>query len=176
VAGRLGNDYSWYTITNDSVNGRVIAGAMDVVSGLSEKNRHDLIVFQIGSNDMLGGTSAAQTVARQKQLIEATRPYTDNIVILTSGNLGAAPIHVTSPEEFIRFTGVMRTYDELMYELVLQYDNVAFVPLFDEPENDPFIVNPQTYISIDGLHPTSAGYAKWYQKAKPYFDAVLESQ
>ena len=174
VAGRLGTDYIGHLITNDSVNGRKIAGAMKIVAGLSETDQFDLLVFQIGANDMLNDVSAEETVERMKGLIEAAQPYATNIVILTCGNIGGSMITMGREKEAEQFTNTSRLYDDLMISLVNEYDNVSFAPLFDEPENDPYIADPKKYTSIDGLHPTSAGYAIWFQKAKPYFDAVLE--
>ena len=66
------------------------------------------------------------------------------------------------------------TYDQLMQVVVEEYENVSFVSLYDEPEDDLFVAEPYTYTSIDGLHPTSAGYAIWYNKARPYFEAALQ--
>ena len=174
VAGHLGNAYTWYTITNNSSNGRTIAGAQQVINKLGEDDRYDLLVFQIGANDMMGGASAVETVDRMQQLVESARPYTNNIVVLTCGNLGGPAIF--EGEEAERMTETSREYDRLMYELSNQYQDVSFVPLFDEPEYDPFLAEPRKHTAIDGLHPTSAGYAIWYTKAQPYFDAVLTSQ
>jgi lysophospholipase L1-like esterase len=174
IAGRLGTDNPWYTISNNSSNGRTIAGAMRVVSGLSKDNHYDLIVLQIGANDMLAGTSATETTQRMQELVEAAQPYADNIIVLTCGNLGGPLLF--QGKDGTKFTNTSRAYNDLMMEIVLQYQNVSFVQLFDEPENDPFLAEPQKYTAIDGLHPTSAGYAVWYTKAKPYFVAVLEQR
>jgi lysophospholipase L1-like esterase len=174
IAGRLGTDYPWYTVSNNSSNGRTIAGAMKVVSGLSKDSHYDLIVLQIGANDMLAGTSATEATQRMLELVEVAQPYADNIVVLTCGNLGGPLLF--QGKDGAKFTNTSRAYDDLMMEMVLQYQNVSFVQLFDEPENDPFLAEPQKYTAIDDLHPTSAGYAVWYTKAKPYFDTVLEQK
>jgi lysophospholipase L1-like esterase len=176
VAGLLGNDYEAYTITNNSVNGRKIIGAMEVLRDLDSDNQYDLLVFQIGANDMLADASAQDTVDRMKGLIEASLPYATNLVILTCGNIGGSMITMGRQEEAEQYTNTSRQYDELMIDLVNEYHNVSFVPLFDEPEDDPYLAEPKKYTSIDGLHPTSAGYNIWYQKAKPYFDAVLDQR
>ena len=55
IAGRLGTDYSAYAITNDSVNGRQIIGAAKVVAGLPDNDRYDLVLLQIGANDLIAG-------------------------------------------------------------------------------------------------------------------------
>lgn len=174
VAGRLGNAYTWYTITNNSVNGREIAGAMKVVSGLSDRDTYNLIVLQIGANDMIGGATAEETVGRMRELIDETRTHAESVVVITCGNLGAPSIF--KGEEARQLTDTARTYDQLMNKLSNEYQNVSFVSLFDEPEDDPFIQNRKAYTSIDGLHPSSKGYAIWYQKAAAHFDQVLEKR
>lgn len=172
IAGRLGTEYPWYTITNNSVNRRTIAGAIRVAQNQITSARYDLVVLQIGANDLLGGTSATETVARMEQLIVSVRPFTEHIIIITSGNVGGVPLF--SGDEAIKLTNTSRTYDQHMIELAREYTEVSFVSLFDEPADDIFLQSPEIYTSIDGLHPTSAGYAVWYTKAQLYFDAVLE--
>ena len=174
IAGRLGADYSWYTIQNDSVNGRTIAGALEVVRGLTENDQYSLVLLQIGANDMLGGASAQETVARMQELIEVVREHTQQIVIVTSGNIGGIPKYEGA--EALEFENTSRDYTNAMIDLANQYQEVSFVPLFDEPAEDPFVASPSTHTSIDGLHPTSLGYGVWYSKAKPYFDTVLDSK
>jgi lysophospholipase L1-like esterase len=95
-------------------------------------------------------------------------------VIITSGNVGGVPLF--SGNEAKKLTNTSRVYDQLMIELAGEYQEISFVSLFDEPANDVFMQSPEIYTSIDGLHPTSAGYAVWYTKAKPYFAAVLEQR
>jgi lysophospholipase L1-like esterase len=174
IAGRLGAEYSRYTITNNSVNGRKIAGAMRVAHNQTASARYDLVVLQIAANDLLGGTSATETVARMEELIVSVRPFTEHIVIITSGNVGGVPLF--SGDEAKKLTNTSRTYNQRMTELASEYQTVSFVALFDEPADDVFLQSPEIYTSIDGLHPTSAGYAVWYTKAKPYFAAVLEQR
>jgi len=38
-----------------------------------------------------------------------------------------------------KLTNTSRAYDTLMIAMVQEYQDVSFVPLFDEPENDPFL-------------------------------------
>jgi len=174
VAGRLGNDYTWYTITNNSVNGRTITEALTVTRDLSEDDRYNLVLLQIGANDMLQGASAEKTVERMRSLVEAIRPHADQIVIMTSGNIGGTPIYIGAEAE--QYTDTSRTYDQLMRSLEQEYQDVAFVSLFDEPEDDLFVADPGQYTSIDGLHPSNAGYGVWYEKALPAFRQILNEK
>lgn len=172
IAGRLGNDYPGYSIKNNSVNGRKINEALDQARKLEESDRYDLVVLQIAANDMIAGRSASDTVADMKTLVDEVRDHAQSIVIISAGNIGATPRF--TGEEAKEMTATSLQYTQMMLQYTSDQPNVAYVSLFDEPEDDPFVQEPGTYSSIDGLHPTSAGYAIWYQKAKPYFDVVLE--
>lgn len=172
VAGRLGNDYTWYRIQNNSVNGRLIAGALEAANTLS--GEYDLILLQIGANDLIAGRSVEAVVADMQQLIDTTRSHAAHVIVLSSGNIGAVPAF--SGEDAARLERASRQYTRSMLELANRYQDVNYVPLFDEPSEDPFVADPDRYTAIDGLHPTSAGYAIWYEKAQPYFDQVLEQR
>ena len=172
VVGRLGADFPSYAISNDSVNGRKIAGAKDAVKSLPVDSHYDLIVFQIGANDMLAGVSAEETVGRMEDLLYAAKPYADKIVVLTSGNIGG--VSRFSGEKAEKMRQISAEYDQSMQVLASEHQDVSFISLYDDPKDDPFVANPEIYTAIDGLHPTSAGYAIWYQKAKPIFVAALE--
>jgi len=174
IAGRIGADYPSYSITNNSVNGRKIAGAMEVAQGLADSDRYDLIVLQIGANDLIAGVEADVVASDSQQLIEAVIPHTQKIIVISAGNIGATPLF--AGDQAARYTDASRQFDQQMAILGQTYDDMDFVSLFDEPADDPFVEKPDIYTAIDGLHPTSAGYGIWYQKAKPYFTAALEQQ
>jgi len=171
VAGRLGNEYTWYRIQNDSVNGRRIAGAADALEKVS--SRHDLILLQIGANDLLADRDVPVVVADMRQLIESARNRADFVVVMSAGNIGAVPYFTDA--DAIRFEAVSRQYDQAMQQLARDYQDVSFVSLFDEPADDPFVQRSKELLSADGLHPYSAGYAVWYEKARPDFTAVLNA-
>lgn len=173
VVGRLGNAYTWYRIQNDSKNGRKIAGAVDALGSISEKQ--DVLILQIGANDLLAGTSVDTVVAEMKHLIELSRDKADQVVVITAGNIGAAPAFVDT-NSASALTEASREYDAKLIALAHQYQNVAFVSLFDEPQDDPFVTNASELMSMDGLHPSSAGYQVWYEKSLPYFETILEAK
>lgn len=172
IAGRLGADYPAYAITNNSSNGRRIAAAKEVAAELTDTIQYDLIVLQIGANDLIAGRDPGLVAGELQQLIELVIPHTNKIMVITAGNIGATPMFTGA--EATQLEDTSRLFDWHMSTLGQTYDDMAFVSLFDEPANDVFVQSPGVYTAIDGLHPTSAGYGVWYQKAKPYFDAVLD--
>lgn len=169
VAGRLGGAYPSYQITNNSANGRRIAGAQAVARELT--GTHNLILLQIGANDLLSKRPVEAVVADMEVLLELLQPHAEEVVILTAGNIGGAPRF--SGAESDTYRDASRRYTEQMLTLTEQYPNVTFVPLYDEPADDPFVQNPSTFMAWDGLHPTGAGYEVWFQKAAPALKAAL---
>ena len=170
VMGRLGNDYTWYRIENNSKNGRTVAGATAVAEDINA--HYSIIVLQIGANDLLQGRTVDDTIVDMKRLIELVLPHADQVVILTSGNIGAATRF--SGDQTAYYEGVSRAFTSRMIELARDYQTVAFVPLFDEPQDDPFVAEPKRYLAIDGLHPSTEGYGIWYAKAAPYFARIMK--
>jgi len=174
IAGQLGAEYPAYLIKNDSVNGRTIVGALEAAQNLFESSQYDLVVLQIGANDLISGRSASDIVSDMQELIAAVEPHAGHIVIIASGNVGATPVFTGTEAE--ELTDTSRQFNQQMTALAQGSQTVSFISLFDEPEDDPFVYTDGVYTAIDGLHPTSAGYKVWYDKAKPAFAAVLEQQ
>ena len=55
---------------------------------------------------------------------------------------------------------------EIYIRLALRYD-ATYVDLLRPPASDPFALDPKTYYAGDQFHPSSAGYADWYEHIKP---------
>ncbi len=172
VAGQLGEEYSWYTITNDSKNSRTIAGAQNAAASL--RGKHDLVLLQIGANDLLAGRAVDTVVADMRSLINDIRPHAAAIVVMTAGNLGALPIYADQTAQTLQQSSVQ--YDTAMRQLATEFHTVSYVSLYTEPADDPFVQAPEVYLAADGLHPSDDGYRYWYQQAAPYLAAHLSKK
>lgn len=171
VAGRLGADYPGYTIQNQSVNGRTIAELLIDVQDFS--GQYDLIVLQIGGNDILQKRTTSVVLADLEKLVQRLSPHTKELVMLTSGNVGTA--QAFSGSEAQQYDDLTRQYRAAVIKLAHQTPHFTYVDLFDEPENDPFAKDPDIFTSIDDLHPSNEGYALWYQKAASALQAALKN-
>jgi lysophospholipase L1-like esterase len=172
VAGRLGADYPSYTLKNKSVNGLTIQELVD--STQEFEGQYDLIVLQMGGNDILQKRDTVSILTDLELLIERLAPHTKEIVMLTSGNVGGAQRFTGA--EATELESLTRAYRMRVLDLAENTPNFTYVDLFDEPGNDPFQNQPEIYTSIDGLHPSNEGYGLWYEKAKDTFEITLKKE
>lgn len=168
TAGRIGSAYPQLTIENNSVNGRTAIELLEVAREI--EGTYDVILMQIGANDLLAGDSPRSVVETIAMLVELLRPHATNIIVLTSGNIGAA--WRFEGEKAERLTNASRTFDALMKERA-ETEQFSFVSLWSEPAVDPFVQEPKKYTAFDGLHPTSAGYGIWFESLDEYVNPLL---
>lgn len=169
IAGRIGADYPGYSIENNSKNGRTIRDLVSVAE--SVEGEYALILLQAGGNDILGKRSSVVVRNELQAIFNALMDNTEHMVMMSTGNVGgASAFSRTKAEEYERIT---RAYREMFIETAAD-NNVAYVDLFVEPAEDPFVQAPNIYLAIDGLHPSSAGYAAWYEKLRPILKQYLE--
>jgi lysophospholipase L1-like esterase len=158
VAGLLGRDFA-VSIENNSVNGRTIGELKKAVSAVTDD--YTLILLQIGGNDIIGERAVSEVEQELRSTVESLQEHTEHLVMISSGNVGAAPKY--AGERATKYEALSRDYRE-MFLAVSASTFLTYVDLFEEPEVDPFVKEPKKYVAIDGLHPTSAGYALWYEK------------
>jgi lysophospholipase L1-like esterase len=168
IAGRIGQDYPNLRITNDSVNGRTIGELVPVVDALV--GNYDVILLQIGGNDVLQ-SRPADVVARELGLIfEKLQNHTDHIIMMSSGNVGGATAFTGGKaDEMTRQKLLLRE----VYMITSDAYKVTYVDLYVEPTEDLFVLEPKRYQATDGLHPSADGYGLWYEKLRPIVAAAL---
>ncbi len=172
VAGYLANDFPSYSIENMSVNGRTIEGLAVALQALPEDEKYALILFQIGGNDILQKRPIDRVEADLRAALQAAFTHTEQVVMMTSGNVGAASAFVVDgkpDQEYERLTREMQP----MFAQVVQEMGGAYVDLFLEPEDDVFLQQPKKYLAFDGLHPNAAGYYFWYESLRPVLETKL---
>ncbi len=124
--------------------------------------RYDLILIQIGGNDILAFHSAHKTAEELKTVLQKL-PDAGQVVILSAGNVGGATIFPPPVRPF--HTWLNQKY-HTAFAKAASTTGAVYVNLYDSPEQDPFKENPELYFSEDGLHPSSEGYKLWFEKVK----------
>lgn len=172
VAGRMGADFPDYQIINASKNNDSLADAYERMSD-TMTGQYDLILLQLGANDVIQQHDMSDITADVLKLYELLRPHTPHIVMVSAGNVGAA--FAFEGQRAAELTELSRVYHAALAEFAEARADFTYVSLFDEPENDPFVAEPQVYLTMDGLHPSGAGYGLWYQKLAPVLATKLEN-
>lgn len=171
TAGRIGAAFPSLKIENNSVNGRTAVELLAVANQLEGK--YDVILMQIGANDLLAGDTPESVTKTIESLVEILKTHTEQVIVLTSGNIGAA--WRFEGDKATTFANVSKTHDVLMKKSSMA-NNFSFISLWTEPSEDPFVTDPKKYTAFDGLHPTSAGYAIWFAALQPILKKTLSSE
>jgi lysophospholipase L1-like esterase len=162
VAGWFGQDFPEAHIDSNAANGRRIAeleGKFPPYPG----QIYDLIVIQIGANDILRFTDLKNVEQSLSHIIEKAKSIGQHVVILHSGNVGLAPIFIWP------FDAIMTHRARQMRALYMKKakeEHVLYVDLFTERNDDLFLKDIDKYYSADHLHPSGEGYHWWYQKIR----------
>lgn len=162
IAGRIGSDFPSYSITNNSKNGRTIEELVSVTDSIT--GNHELILLQIGGNDILHKRDSTVVESELRTIVERLSAHTENLVMLSTGNVGGAS--ALSDMESAYYERITRVFRDMFIQVSTD-TTLTYVDLFVEPENDPFVTEPEIYLSVDGLHPSNAGYDLWYQQLRP---------
>lgn len=167
IAGLVGQSFA-ISIKNNSSNGRTIVELLDEVKDLT--GNYEIILLQIGANDILKRRDIKVVEQELRAVEKILATHTQNIVMMSSGNVGSSPkFSGNEAEEYERLSREFRD----MFLKVASETKIEYVDLFVEPENDPFVKNPEKYIALDGLHPSSAGYQKWFLKLSEKITPLL---
>jgi lysophospholipase L1-like esterase len=170
IAGLIGQDFVQYSIINDSKNGRAIGDLVSVAKEIEES--YELILLQIGGNDILQKRDLPTVVSELETIIDTLSPQTNHLVMMTSGNVGGASAF--SKEKADAYESLTRAYRKSFVETA-DKTSLTYVDLFLEPEVDIIANNPETYLASDGLHPSAAGYGIWYETLYPILETRLTS-
>ncbi len=166
VAGQLGAAFPEYTVTTDAVNGRLIAELIPVLTKRAEEPVVDLLLIQIGGNDVLRSRPIAAIEADIRAVLALAKTQARHVVFMSTGNIGAAPYFATTgvPDQTLeaQTRAARAVYQQVSAEL-----GVDYVDLFIEPADDPFLQEAGVYMASDGLHPSDAGYAAWFKSLLP---------
>ncbi len=171
VAGLIGKNFTSYSISNDSSNGRTIAGGIEVLQKLAQDDHYELILLQIGANDILQKRDVEIVQRELSTLYKEAKKHSKNVVMLSNGNIGAS--YAFKGKEAETYTALSRIFRTLYMDTAKLHE-VVYIDLFEEPQDDVFVQDPKKYTAFDGLHPSEEGYAVWYKKLQPVLREMLK--
>lgn len=171
IAGRLGALFPSYEVRNVSVNRLTTNGLSELLPATLPQDRIDLLLIQIGGNDVLFFSSVAQTREHLDSVLTVARERARNVVVMSNGNIGAAPAF--GPILSSVYAARTRTFRALFQERTNAF-GVTYIDLYKSPDVDPFAKDPKRYHAPDGLHPGSEGYALWFEKLTPALTQIVK--
>ncbi len=160
VAGRLASANPNASVRNISKNGLKVAGLLEKLR--AEPNfKHQLILLQIGGNDILNFTSVSDVIRDLRLVFEEAKKRGESVLFMSTGDVGNAPAF----GPVLSYLYSMRSKE--LRPLFIEESKkagVVYVDLYTPKAEDPFALEPLIYHAEDGVHPSSAGYGVWYQK------------
>lgn len=166
--GQLTEHYDFSHVDNYSVSGAQAKDLNDQISKVTN-DKYDLILVQIGANDIIRFHKAEDVVAILKPDFEKLTKISNKVVFITSGNLGGAPLIPFFMKSY--YTNLNSEYHKAFQKLSDEI-GVIYVNTYTEPSSDPFILKPKQYFAADDFHPTGDGYYLWFVKIKDKLDKL----
>jgi lysophospholipase L1-like esterase len=160
TAGYFGQDFPLAEVINLGANGKRIRDLQAEIDTVTFIN-YDLVVIQIGANDIIKFTSYQNIEEDLIKIIQKAKTFSRHVVILHSGNVGLAPIFHWP------FNQIMTERSRKVREIYMRNAKsmgVIYIDLFSEKKDDVFLTDVPRYYSSDFLHPSGDGYRWWYDR------------
>lgn len=161
TAGWFHQDFPQAEIVNISKNGVKINEIIPMLQQAT--GQFDLVVLQVGANNIIYFKNLEKSKQELKALILEAKKYSPNVVQLTSGNIGAAPIFPIPINWFYTWRSKKFLTE---FKEVADKNDAAFVNLFQNKKDDAFLSDINKYYAADKLHLTGAGYRFWYEQIR----------
>ncbi len=167
VAGRLAVHIGATHVENYAVSGAAVEDLKPQIDKAT-LSRYDMILIQIGGNDILLLHSPKET-AKKLDILMMTLPDAGTTLLMSAGNAGGAVI-------FPLIVRPLHTWLNLgihaWFKKVAARRNALYVDLYEPRGRDLFLKDPDRYLSKDGLHPSSEGYALWFEKVRVVLSTI----
>ena len=160
IAGRIARDFPGTEIVNRARNG---ARVEDVLAQLADSGGgvYDVILLQIGGNDILRFTPLEELRAPIAEVLRTASGKARRVIFISTGNVGLAPAFFP-PLSWV-YTWRTRSVRALFMEMARD-QGVQYIDLFRERGQDLFLENPAMFYAPDLLHPSGEGYGIWYRE------------
>lgn len=174
TAGLLASEFPHVSIENRAVSGAKLA---DVVAQLSAaEGSYDLVLIQAGANDVLYFSTEKEIVEGVEKLFAEAKAKSENMVVLTAGNIGLAPV-LPWPLGYVMTARTKALRAQMIAEA--EKTGAHYIDLFKERGQDPFENDVSRYYAPDRLHLSDQGYVYWYseirRQAAPAFQKLSQS-
>ncbi len=158
TAGLLGQKYPNASIENISENGLKLEGLESKLQSINSE--YDLILIQIGANDIVKQTDNKKIEEVLNSVLQLTTSKSKKVIVITAGNVGLSPVFKWPLSNMI--THKTKEVREIFMNTIAKYPSVKYVDLFKKKSEDIFITDIPKYYASDRFHPSSGGYKVWF--------------
>lgn len=160
VAGRFGALFPDATIRNYGKNGMKL-GDLAVTLADPAIGKADMLILQIGANDILRFTPLAAVKKNLELVLKEASAISPRVVILHGGNVGLAPFF-PRPLGWIWSRRTRQVRDIYLKQAAAA--GAIYVDLYRSRQDDPFLTDISKYYAPDLLHPSGEGYRIWFEE------------
>ncbi|HEX7651196.1 MAG TPA: GDSL-type esterase/lipase family protein [Candidatus Paceibacterota bacterium] len=168
LAGRVGAYYPDADVENLGASGAQLPDLLGTIPSVP-RDQYDLILLQIGANDVVYG-SVGMAQMRISEALAWASAHSGRVILLTAGNIGLSPVFKW-PLSLYMTHRTLALRSIFMTEAAA-FPNVSYVDLYLSKEDDPFGKDVPHYYAPDRFHPSSSGYAYWFDSVKRYLPAL----
>lgn len=162
LAGRVAKHLGASSVENYSRSGARTSELTEQLAR-AEHDRYRLILIQTGGNDIIRFQSAKKAAEELSQALELL-PESDQVVVITAGDVGGATLF---PLPLRPFYTRLNTAYHAAFEETVTAQGMTYVNFGKSPSTEAINARPDIYLAKDGLHPSSAGYALWFDEIRP---------
>jgi lysophospholipase L1-like esterase len=164
----LFGNYVHASVENHAVSGAVTVN-MEGQLHQALRSHYDIILIQVGANDVVGLGSIAAANDQLETLLTDAQEYSKNIVLVTAGRVGDAPIFPILIKPYLNSRAAeLRT----VFAISAASAGAIYIDLSGSA-SDAFDRDPAKYYAADMFHPSSAGYALWFATVKSTASSLL---
>jgi lysophospholipase L1-like esterase len=158
TAGRIAEMFPNARVVNVARSGARIGHVVDQLDTL-DFQKADLVLIHACANDVIEFRSPRQVERDLRAAIARARRLCPHVILMPGHNFSVAPFFLRPLARIVTWHAA-RVH--AVIERVVADLDVIFVDLFKDPNEDPFVKEPQRYYCADGLHPSGEGYALWF--------------
>lgn len=156
----LARDFPKVDIFNVAANG---AMTRDILKQFEKYKYilHNAIIISTGGNDLWSLITIKKLRKDLRSVLKLAKAMSSNhVFVIFFGNAGSAPLFPFFIRKFLlsRERRALKIFTDICAD-----EGVQLIELFTDKNGNPFVENPKRYFSGDRLHPSSDGYALWYE-------------
>lgn len=163
TAGRIGTLYPEAEVVNLAVSGLKIEGLNEILSRIDEGEQYDIVVIQIGANDIVRLTAMEDIQQGIEKILLRTKQFNGRVVVLHSGTVGSANFFPW----FLKPLMTARSYEvREIYKKAAALYSADYIDLIDSPAETIINSDPNRYYAMDFFHLSGEGYRVWFDEIK----------